>query len=42
MPQEEIPEAAPSTDQMPDEANRYLQGADILFRKRFCTRLNNY
>ena len=29
MPQEEISEAAPSPDQMSDEAIRYLQGEDI-------------
>ena len=29
MPQEEIPEAAPSPDQMSDEAIRYLQGEDM-------------
>ena len=29
MPQEEIPVAAPSPDQMSDEAIRYLQGEDI-------------
>jgi len=29
MPQEEIPEAASSPDQMSDEAIRYLQGEDI-------------
>jgi len=29
MPQEEIPEAATSPDQMSDEAIRYLQGEDI-------------
>ena len=29
MPQEEIPEAAPSPDEMSDEAIRYLQGEDI-------------
>ena len=29
IPQEEIPEAAPSPDQMSDEAIRYLQGEDI-------------
>ena len=29
MPQEEIAEAAPSADQMSDEAIRYLQGEDI-------------
>ena len=29
MPQEEIPEAAPSPDQMSDEAMRYLQGKEI-------------
>ena len=29
MPQEEIPEAATSPDQMSDEAIRYLQGEDM-------------
>ncbi len=29
MPQEEIPEAATSPDQMSEEAIRYLQGEDI-------------
>ena len=29
IPQEEIPEAASSPDQMSDEAIRYLQGEDI-------------
>ena len=29
MPQEEIPEAAPSPDPMSDEAIRYLQGEDM-------------
>ena len=29
MPQEEIPEAASSPDQMSDEAIRYLQGEDM-------------
>ena len=29
MPQEEIAEAAPSPDQMSDEAIRYLQGEDM-------------
>tara|TARA_Y100001978_G_C23380377_1_gene285167 strand:- start:144 stop:389 length:246 start_codon:yes stop_codon:yes gene_type:complete len=29
MPQEEIPEAVPSPDQISDEAIRYLQGKDM-------------